>query len=367
MVPHRISVQSLCGMFAICILIPGAWWYSTRSSDNHMPAVFTHPALAENTYRETFLNNQSKYLVGGNLLLVDFPAHVEDGHQAKLTRRGLLYTHPHARATIVVCHGFMCSKFDVNFLRTTLFNQYNVFMFDFRAHGECVDEGDCCTFGKNEALDVMGAVAYLRTLSEIAHLPIIGYGFSMGAVAAIQAQSKRPDLFKALILDCPYDTSKNVLQRSIDRLQLTLFGYTFGLPGRSLLRKFAFNSYVQSAIKYLLKTIAQLNTLTVNTKIYPLNPVDSVKEITVPCFFIHCVHDEKISVDAAHQLFNNAAGYKRLWITNGRRHYDSIFYNPEKYIYKVNVFINDLLTNHMAYKSPQKIHYDKPLMQVPHE
>jgi pimeloyl-ACP methyl ester carboxylesterase len=305
-----------------------------------------------------------KYLNGASMEYVTFyTQHNERGLKA-IVRSGILYKNPLARATILVCHGFMCNKFDVGFLRQILFPQFNVMMFDFRAHGENIEDDHCCTFGRDEAYDVLGAVAYIRSRKDIQHLPLIAYGFSMGAVAVIQAQGNFhavrnefniPDkLFDAMILDCPYDTSENVLKRALENLKITILGYTFDLPGRSFLERYAFNSYVQSFLKMALRTVAHLDATQTNTYIYPVKPVDSIKNVNVPCFFIHCVHDEKVSVQAARNLYSSAAGYKRLWITQGRGHFDSFFYNPEKYVYKVQRFIDQLLFNQLKDKSIQE-------------
>jgi esterase/lipase len=310
-----------------------------------------------------YLDKQKKYLNGGILEPITFSSQkAYDTPGEKLMRNGLLYLNPKSQATVLICHGFMCDKFDIGFLRRTLFSDYNVMVFDFRAHGECVDEEQCCTFGRDEALDVKGAVDYLKTRTDLRTLPRIAYGFSMGAVAAIQAQAADTSLFKAMVLDCPFDSTKNVLKASIDKLNFNLFGYIIEFPGKKLLEKFAFNTYVQSFLKTLLKTVAQLDATATNTVIYPLNPVDSIKNISAPCFLIHCRNDEKVCVDAAWALFNNAQGYKRLWITNGRRHFDSVFYNPEKYVYKVNDFIKSVLNESLYKKNKAKIYSDEVIM-----
>ena len=275
-----------------------------------------------------------------------------------LGRHVILYLNPTSRGTVLVCHGFMCDKFDIAFMRRTLFTDYNVMMFDFRAHGENINDEQCCTFGRDEALDVIGAVNYLKQRKDLATLPLFAYGFSMGAVAAIQAQAADPSLFQALILDCPYDHSKNIIKRSLENLNFTIFGHTFEIPGRQLLERFAFNYYVQGVLKILLKTVGNWDALSTKTHIYPLSPADSIKRISVPCFFIHCQNDEKVPVQAAKALYNNAQGYKRLWITHGRRHFDSIFYNPEKYAYKVNKFMRQVLNNEIVGKKKAKIYSD---------
>ncbi len=309
------------------------------------------------------LENQKKYLDGGSMEYVTFYAHRGVNGQI-IARHGLLMKKPKAKATILVCHGFMCNKFDIGFLRRMLFPEYNVMMFDFRAHGEHIAPDHCCTFGRDEALDVAGAVSYIRSREDLNQLPLIAYGFSMGAVAAIQAyadaienqdgSSEQKKLFDALILDCPYDKSENILKRCMEHLKISLFGYTFDVPGRKWLEKYAFNPYVQSFIKTILKTVAHMDATATNTYIYPISPSDSIKKITVPCFIIHCYNDEKVTVQAAHNLYDSASGYTRLWITKGRHHFDSIFFNPDKYAYKVNNFIKQVLNGDLAKKKQQK-------------
>ncbi len=260
-----------------------------------------------------------------------------------LVRRGVLVTIPNAVATVVICHGFMCDKYDAGFLRTFFpNNQFNFLTFDFRAHGD-VSDGQCCTFGFHEAFDVIAAVRSLKALKECKDKPVYVYGFSMGAVAAIEAQARDSSLFDAMILDCPFDSSENILKRSIECIKLSVCGYEFSMPGRSLLCRYAFHPYVQSFVKILLKTASHMDTKKVQTYICPLSPAESVKKISIPCFFIHCKNDEKISVESIKLVFEGAAGYKWLWLTNGRRHYDSIFYNPERYSAYIGQFLTKVM------------------------
>ena len=74
-----------------------------------------------------------------------------------IERKGRLVYYDNAQATVLIMHGFMCDKFDVGFLRS-LFPRprFNSLTFDFRAHGED-SKGQCCTFGRDEAFDVIAA------------------------------------------------------------------------------------------------------------------------------------------------------------------------------------------------------------------
>ncbi len=277
----------------------------------------------------------------------------------KINRKAILVRHKQAEATVLICHGFMCDKHDVSMLRS-LFKRkkYNLMTFDFRAHGEDID-GQYCTFGRDEAFDVIAAAKFIKNHPQLKDKPVYVYGFSMGAVAAIEAQAKDPSLFKAMILDCPFDSSENIIKKGLDNLKVSLFGYEFEIPGRSFLQKYAFHPYIQTLVKVVLKSVAKLDDYNIRTHIFPLNPVETVKKITIPCFFIHCKNDEKVTIQAVESVYNGAAGYKRLWITNGRRHYDSFFYNPEKYTKQVRNFLDQVLSGELFMHSREMIFEDE--------
>ena len=260
-----------------------------------------------------------------------------------LTRRGILVRYPNAQANIVISHGFMCNKFDVGFLRS-LFpkGKFNFLTFDFRAHGEDI-AGQCCTFGRDEAYDVQAAARFFKQHEELKKLPTFGYGFSMGAVASIEAQAKDPSLFDAMILDCPFDSTENVVKQALQGMKFSLFGYQFDFPGRKYLERYAFHPYVQEFIKFTLKTLAHMDAKNIQTYMYRFSPAESVKKISVPTFFIHCKKDRRVSLEAIRIIYSGAQGQKRLWVTNGRNHYDSVFYNPEKYSKRINKFLETVM------------------------
>jgi pimeloyl-ACP methyl ester carboxylesterase len=284
--------------------------------------------------------------------IVLYPQEAHDSAR-RIARHGLLARNEGAKATILVCHGFMCDKYDVGMLRKIFKkNHYNVMTFDFRGHGQG-GSGQYCTFGRDEALDVITAAKFLRNHPEIADKPLFAYGFSMGAVSAIEAQGLAPELFDAMILDCPFDSSEKVIQSGLEGLKCSIFGYEFDAPGKDLLQKYAFHPYVQALVKAVLKTVAQMDATCINTNFCPLYPAESVKKITIPLFFIHCKNDQKVSVDQVKRVYEGAAGYKRLWLTNGRRHYDSFFYNPEKYTEQVREFYSQVMNGDIA-EMPQE-------------
>jgi len=268
---------------------------------------------------------------------------IEDGSLQKIVRKGVLTRCKNAEATILLCHGFMCEKYDIAILRQIFSRRrFNVMIFDFRGHGENAD-GQHCTFGRDEALDVIAATNFIKSHPALKDKPVIAYGFSMGAVSAIEAQARDSSLFDAMILDCPFDSTENVLKRGLANVKFRFFGYQFSIPCRTILERYAFHPYVQSLVKAILKTVAQMDPQDVHINMCRINPVKTIQHIKVPCFFILCKNDEKVSVQGIKSVFHNAAGHKRLWLTQGRRHFDSYFYNPEKYTQKIRTFLNHVL------------------------
>lgn len=275
---------------------------------------------------------------------------------SKIIRYGRVVHYPNAQATILICHGIMCDKFDVQFLRH-MFPQgkFNFMTFDFRAHGENC-EGQRCTLGRDEALDVITAAHFIKNHPNLKGKPVIAYGFSMGAVAAIEAQSQDNSLFSGMVLDCPFDSSENIIKRSLESLQFTFLGYDFSIPACNLLQKYAFHPYVQAMIKNILKTVSNFDTKNIDIRVYPISPADSIQKVLVPCCLIHCKNDEKVSVEAVKLIYENAGTpNKMLWLTNGRRHFDSYFYNPERYIKEVRSFIDNVIAHSFDKNPMQKI------------
>lgn len=257
-------------------------------------------------------------------------------------RKGILVKRANAPATVLLLHGYGVDKYTMSPLRILLKN-YNCFSFDFRAHGKHAPDQES-TLGFDEVNDVFGAVDYIRSDPELRNKPLIVIGFSMGAVSAIEAQSLDPRLFTAMFLDTPFSSSLDVLRRGMQKFKFGFFGYQFYLPGSTLLENYAFNPYVQPFLQMLLRLKSSLNTKQINTFAKLTSPAESIKNVTIPCFFVVTKKDDKVSVAEVKRVYeNHPPGYKRLWVANGREHCDAILYNPEKYEHEINKFIEDIL------------------------
>lgn len=305
------------------------------------------------------IEQQKSYMKGSIIEPVSFYSQKSVDSPDVIERQGVLKTTKTAPATIVVCHGYMCNKSDIAFLRL-MFPNYNVMTFDFRAHGEKRD-GQYCTFGRDEALDVMAAVRYLKTRPEVAGKPIIAYGFSMGAASAIEAQARQP-LFDAMILDCPFDSTDGIISRAMADMKFKVMGYEFELPGREWLKEYAYTPFVQTLLKVSFRAITQLDALTINTFMHRTSPVTSIEKVDVPCFFITCKNDEKVPVEAVASVYAGAKGYKRFWVTDGTHHYGSLFWDPEQYFYKVNKFVAKVVSGRCKGECSEKIVQDQEVV-----
>ncbi len=301
-----------------------------------------------------------KYLSDATQENISFPVRENVASQKTFIRRGILIKRPKAKATILICHGYMCDKYDVNFLHV-MFKDYNSLSFDFRAHGED-KEGQCCTFGRDESYDVIGAVRFIKNHPELKKLPLFVYSFSMGTAAAIIAQAREKNLFDAMVLDSPFESTDKLIERGIDKLKISLFGYEMAMPGSSILKTYAYNPYVQSLLKQIMRAFTKIDTIDVNTCISPVYPEEAIKYVTIPCFFIGCVNDDKAPEEAVLAVYRGAKGFKRCWIDrDGEKHMDTIFKQMHKYFYKVNRFLSKVLDGAYLKKKKEKITRDRPM------
>ncbi len=127
-----------------------------------------------------------------------------------------------ARGTIIYCHGLNRTRIEM--LPDAVFGHslgYNGLLFDFRHQGG--SGGDITTLGYQERLDVRGAVRYALAQDEAAR-PVVVWGVSMGASAALMAAAESPDI-AAVISDSSFDSFMGTL-----RHHLKLFLHLPGFP-----------------------------------------------------------------------------------------------------------------------------------------
>lgn len=105
------------------------------------------------------------------------------------------------RAAVILVHGGGSRGISMAYHATAMAAcGYGVLMFDLRAHGS--SEGDFCTGGWREAEDLLGAVDYLRSRTDLEPEQIAVLGISLGAVTALWAAA-RSDAIAAVVAESP--------------------------------------------------------------------------------------------------------------------------------------------------------------------
>jgi pimeloyl-ACP methyl ester carboxylesterase len=100
--------------------------------------------------------------------------------------KGWYIPSPNPRAkTIILLHGYPADKGNILPSRMFLHSDYNLLLFDFRYFGD--SEGNYSTAGKNEVLDLLAAIDYLkyRGIDKV-----YVWGFSLGGAVALMAAEK---------------------------------------------------------------------------------------------------------------------------------------------------------------------------------
>lgn len=198
------------------------------------------------------------------------------------------------RRTLLVCHGLAANKENHLLMgEFALFHGYNVFIFDFRAHGE--SGGQLTTFGDRERYDVLGAVRWLRENRSDRIDRLQGIGASMGAAALIAAAA-----------------DPSVEGQSIESVVVLGTFARLEQLARGMAEHY-FHWPLDWLVRYVAVPMAEVQT---NADLGSFAPADHVGRIWPrPILIIHGLRDEIIPFTQAEALFAAADQPKHsLWI-----------------------------------------------------
>jgi uncharacterized protein len=117
-------------------------------------------------------------------------------------------------ATIVLCHGYGSSRGELLTLVSALQDhQYNVFVFDFGAHG---DNGGMTTFGFREAEEVRAAIDELMKRGDLDPGRFGLWGYNLGAYAALR-EAENDKRVGALVVDSVYDSPDQMVKIGVEK------------------------------------------------------------------------------------------------------------------------------------------------------
>jgi fermentation-respiration switch protein FrsA (DUF1100 family) len=217
------------------------------------------------------------------------------------------YTPPENGAVILVAHGFKGYR---SIEMHALFARYGygVVSWDFRAHGE--SEGELCTMGYYEALDVEAALDF--ALEQSGAKRVGAWGGSMDGVAVIEAAAQRSEI-DAVAVDSVFPALQDALDQAVSVPAL-----------RPIVRFFA----------------EQESGLNVSS----LRPVDQIGRISPrPVFIIQGASDDFIPADSIYRLYSAAGEPRILWLGPGVEHTEMHSAFPEEYEQRIKDFFDTSL------------------------
>src|ERR1700716_492633 len=132
-------------------------------------------------------------------------------------REGWFFPGLRGAPTIILCHGYGSSRGELLTLVSALQDHhYNVFLFDFAAHG---GNGGITTFGYREADELGAAIDALAARNDVDPHRFGVWGYNLGAYAALR-EAERDGRIRALVLDSVYDEPKQMIKIGVGRTGL---------------------------------------------------------------------------------------------------------------------------------------------------
>jgi len=209
------------------------------------------------------------------------------------------------RGTVILAHG-RGSGHQHMLLDAKYLNEggFSVFLFDFRYRGE--SEGDAQTLGAKESRDVISALEYLGTRSDV-DLDRIGVqGNSMGAAAAIMAAAARTQI-RGVVAESSFTSVNGVLDHTFPR--------EIGLPS------FPFAP--------ITKWICEFRTGVDFDRVAPIEVIGTIGPR--PVFLIDDLDDDLFPRESSEALYQAASAPKTLWQIPGCAHGQGRECEPEEY------------------------------------
>jgi fermentation-respiration switch protein FrsA (DUF1100 family) len=157
--------------------------------------------------------------------LASFPGHPEvvDFTVPDLGRReGWFFPGVRRGPTVVLCHGYESSRGELLTLVSDLQDhQYNVFVFDFAAHGA---NSGVSTLGYREADELRKALDVLAARGDLDPTRFGLWGYNLGAYAALR-EAEDDKRIRALILDSVYDDPQQMVRIGVEHNGLGAFPF----------------------------------------------------------------------------------------------------------------------------------------------
>jgi pimeloyl-ACP methyl ester carboxylesterase len=220
------------------------------------------------------------------------------------------------RGTIVYCHGLNRTRTEM--LPMAAFGHelgYDGLLFDLRHEG--ASGGELTTLGYKERLDVIGAVRYALYQQHAAR-PVILWGISMGASAALMAAAELPDV-AAVISDSSFLSLRATVEH-----HWKLFFHLPSFPfANEIVYWIAWRGGFRPSDFNLLDAVARIGNR--------------------PILFVAVQDDRRMPPSIAQALYAHAANpHKALIVLPGHRHGEGFNQATEQYEIAVKQFLSGL-------------------------
>ena len=217
-----------------------------------------------------------------------------------------------AKGTIVMFHGHGSSKSGIIREAETFFAMgWNIFMTDLRAHGN--SEGNICTIGANEAMDVKAAWDFIKEKEE---KKIVLYGISLGAATVMKSVNDFDLQPYKVILEMPFGTLMGAVE---GRLR------TMHLPEQPLSALLAFWGGTEQGFWA-----------------FNLSPETYAKKLNCPVLLQWGIHDQRVTEEETTAIFKNIPSQNKTLVQYKNSTHESLCKKEnEKWKQVANEFLNN--------------------------
>jgi pimeloyl-ACP methyl ester carboxylesterase len=233
------------------------------------------------------------------------------------------------KGTIVFCHEYGSDMYScARYTRPLLEAGFNVFTFDYRAHGESsgADYNPLQWPSDKELGDTLGACAHVESvLRGEGRKPDIGlFGISRGAGAGLLASAANPNI-KAIVCDGAFSTETTLVAL------MKRWAHIFATV------KLVYENHPDAFWTFLCWTLMRFAQPKLRRRFPSVRK--ALKDMQPrPIFFIHGQRDSYIRVDQTQLLHDAAPTPKYLWIVKDAKHNQAVVTAPEAYAARTVAF-----------------------------
>lgn len=224
----------------------------------------------------------------------------------------LIWNNRNSNKFVIITHGFKYNRFgSIKYLDTFKNNDYNVYIYDLRSHGN--NEKGIISMGNQESKDLNQLINLFRKNFQN-NIILALHGESLGAFSSLLVLSYNPDI-KFVVSDCSYSDTINELKHQMKNHKIPLMIF----PLISFIAKVKYNQNWKS-----------------------LDAREVLKKTKIPILFIHGEDDTFTPPHMAKELYLQCSSKKELVYFNDAKHAQCRNSNPSKYTKIVTNFINSL-------------------------